>query len=37
MSTVTGLLIEHPSQEQALEETVLRSARERGGKLVVLK
>src|SRR3990172_211179 len=37
MSTVTGLLIEHPSQEQALEEAVLRSGRERRGNLVVLE
>ena len=37
MSTVTGLLIEHPSQEQALEKAVLRSGRERLGDLVVLE
>src|SRR3990172_9270097 len=37
MSTVTGLLIEHPSQEQTLEEAVLASGRERSSDLVILE
>src|SRR3990172_12345916 len=37
MSTKTGLLIEHPSQEQALEEAVLRSGGERRGDLAILE